>query len=221
MNLNLNEIIKEMSSKHKVFQSEAQFQFDLAWEIKLKYPKYDICLEMVTYFSKNDQKMKRFYTDIVVIDADGNYCAIELKYKTRNACFEELDVQLLNHGATELGRFDFLYDIFRIENIKYKDEKKYVYNSKLKHFVKGFAILLTNESRYWNTTKVGNSALYKDFCLSNNDYITKGKPLSWNKIKEKSCVDKTFRDIQLVFRQDYKFNWQDYTHNFKYLIQEI
>ncbi len=221
MNIDINQIINDMSSNGKVFQSEAQFQFDMAWQIKLKYPQYDVCLEMTTCYKRNNKKTKRFYTDIVVLDEDGNFCAIELKYKTRNIYFEDLDIQLLNHGATDLGRFDFLYDIFRIEKLKYKDDVTYNYNKRLKKFVKGYAILLTNESNYWNIKREGNNALYKDFCISNDDYIITNKPLVWNKIKENSCVDKTFRDVELIFKQDYKFCWREYCHNFRYLIQEI
>ena len=79
----LSEIIKEFNGK--IFQSEAQFQFELAWKLNEKYGNGDnlaVELEDMGMYEKEGEKVKqKSYTDIVV--KQGKYrVAIELKYKT-------------------------------------------------------------------------------------------------------------------------------------------
>lgn len=165
------------------------------------------------------KKNKKLYTDIIVIDKSGNYIPIELKYKTKATLID--DVSLLNHGAQDLGRFDVLFDLYRIELLKYRNEE-YIYSTKLINFVNGYAVLLTNDSAYYSVSKNNNNSLYKDFCLTEEDRIIKNEILSWNKKGNKSCVDNTSRDIHLKFNQSYNFKWKKYKeYNFKYLVIEV
>ena len=217
--INIKDLMSKLAKQNEVFESEAQFQFELAQLIKDEYGKYGfrIKLELVTAYSNNP--LKRYYSDIIILDKDNNYIAIELKYKTKASNCN--GVILLNHGATDLGRFDYLWDIHRIELLKYKNRKIYSYNDKLKEFIKGFAIILTNESKYWTINKKSKDTLYKNFCISDLDKIDKKINLEWNKKNGKSCVDGTWRDIQLSFKQDYAFKWDVFNNDFRYLIIEI
>ena len=108
----LSKIITNFGDQGKIFQSEAQFQFELAW--KLQHQGWGTaCLEDMTMkVVKNNKVVKKFYTDIV-IEQDGYRVAIELKYKT--AEYNENGIELFDHGAVDLGRYDYLWDVFRIE----------------------------------------------------------------------------------------------------------
>jgi len=70
--------------------------------------------------------------------------AIEVKYKTRRLTAEingEL-FELLNHSAHDLGRYDVLWDVRRLEEVV----AAYPTAS-------AFAVFLTNDSYYWNVGK--------------------------------------------------------------------
>ncbi len=221
MEINIRKILGDFGKENRIFQSEAQFQFELAWKIQKQYPSYKVSLEVASASEMVKNKLKRYYSDIIVSDKNGNYIVIELKYKTKTANYPELGITLLNHSATDLGRFDFLWDVHRIELLKVHNEDLYKFNNNLKTFIHGYAILLTNEHKYWSISKENNNALYKNFCISKRDFIKKDTPLTWNKVKDKSCVDETKRDVTLVFDKDYKFVWQDYNTDFKFLLLEI
>lgn len=218
MKIDINKLINALSKLEPVFQSEAQFQFALALEIKKEYPVFKVLLEVLTASETIKNKLKRYYSDIVVADKQGNYIIIELKYKTKKSIYG--GVELLDHGATDLGRYDFLWDIRRIEILKENNTEVYKFNNNLKNFVNGYAIMLTNESKYWTISKENNNTLYKNFCISNNDFIEKNVSLFWNKKKVKCFVNNTFRNNDLVFANHYKFNWKQYNNDFKYLIKK-
>ena len=65
---------------------------------------------------------------------------MELKYKTRefDLLREGESFALRNHGAEDFGRYDFLKDIQRLEQLR-----------KLPNARAGFAVLLTNNPSYW------------------------------------------------------------------------
>ena len=226
MEINIESILNKFGNENKIFQSEAQFQFELAYELQKLYPSYKVSVEVLSA-SKKINKTQRYYTDIVVSDKEGNYIVIELKYKTIAKDYPEFGIKHLNHGATDLGRFDFLWDLHRIEMLKIRDDTLFKFNRNLKKFINGYAIMLTNEKLYWQKEKTKTEALYKNFCISDNDFIEKGIPLKWYKNRNQFSVDKTSRDIELVFNNNYKFNWKNYSynkdssHDFRYILLEV
>ena len=143
MNRNHVEIaINNLKGSHKIFHSEADFQFSLAWELQKILPDAKIRLEYCPSFDKD------MHIDIYVLD-EGHSYPIELKYKTKEV---ETDIdgehyELKNQFAHDIGRYDFLYDISRIEKAKALDE----------NFKSGFAIILTNDSAYWSVPYTDNT----------------------------------------------------------------
>ena len=105
--------LEQLKKKHRIFHSEADFQFSLAWELQKILPTAKIRLEYCPSFARE------MHIDIYVIDEEGSH-PIELKYKSRG--IELIDdneyFKLKNHGAQDIGRYDYLYDIQRIENMK-------------------------------------------------------------------------------------------------------
>ena len=152
--------INNLRSTHKIFHSEADFQFSLAWELQKILPTSKIRLEYCPLFDDN------MHIDIYVLDEECSF-PIELKYKTKEIKAEINGeyYNLKNQFAHDIGRYDFLYDVHRIEKAKILDPK----------FKSGFVILLTNDSAYWRKTY--NNTVDSAFRIHEGQYITGN--LSW------------------------------------------
>ena len=72
----LERIMNELGAAPRIFNSEAQFQFELAWKIKEEFD-CEVRLEELSRISEG----KKDYTD-VILEKDGLRIALELKYKT-------------------------------------------------------------------------------------------------------------------------------------------
>lgn len=200
----LKEKIQSFGKNEIVFCNEAQFQFKLAWEIQKEFQKYNVLLEdlsMREIETKNEKKYyKKNYTDIVVKTDNNEYIAIELKYKTKelDVVIDENKITLSNQGATDLGRFDYIWDINRLEfltnaknesKIKKENElrteannyrenellqRKYEINKKFKNHTSAFAIILTNDESYWSFSKRKNvkqdNSIKLKSCKENSQY---------------------------------------------------
>ena len=136
-------IIKALSllaAAKRVFCSEADFQFALAWELQRLLPQSaSIFLEKGIYVSPDT-----YYVDIVVKSGVKNYF-IELKYHTSicNWHYCGALIQLKNQGAQDLLRYDYLKDIYRLQNIAKNCEEG--------QFAGGFAVILTNDRLLYDT----------------------------------------------------------------------
>jgi uncharacterized protein YjbI with pentapeptide repeats len=133
--IDLNLLLATLANKRPVFHSEADFQHALAWELQLLDPNVNIRLEY-----RPPWLDRRNYMDIWVIDED-TATAIELKYKTRSVDISIGGEQfaLQNHAAQDLGRYDFVKDIERLERVVAAGRQ-----------VVGYAIILTNDPTYWS-----------------------------------------------------------------------
>lgn len=105
--------LEQLKKKHRIFHSEADFQFSLAWELQKILPTAKIRLEYCPSFARE------MHIDIYVIDEDGSH-PIELKYKSRD--IELIDdneyFKLKNHGAQDIGRYDYLYDTRELKIVR-------------------------------------------------------------------------------------------------------
>lgn len=132
--INVPATLATLALRRPIFHSEADFQHALAWEIQRRYDDAEIRLEF-----KPPGTPPRTYLDIWVTLGTAAI-AIELKYKTgrlsARVSGEQFD--LLNHGANDLGRYDFLKDIARVEAAVDATPG-----------ATGFSVLLTNDSKYW------------------------------------------------------------------------
>lgn len=239
----LSSLIAGFWKKSKIFQSEAQFQFELAWELK-KYYDCEVFLEdltMIINISKGKSQQK-VYTDIVLEKGDYRV-AIELKYKTAPLIYGS--VMLFKHGATDLGRFDYLWDVHRLELLaspttKVPLEKKQIAGMTgirendvdikvIKKCDKGFAILLTNEISYWEKSYNKCSTIDSEFCFAETDSRLYDKVLDWKKtvVGYPKTVVGTFRGRSINLLKAYGYQWKQYckvvaakNNEFKYIIIE-
>jgi hypothetical protein len=131
--VDIRETLSELARKRLVFHSEADFQHALAWEIHERWPRCSMRLEFKPLHLGN-----RIYSDIWAVH-DNAVIAIELKYKTRRLLVKvgEETFDLLNQSAQDVGRYDFLRDIERLEQMVAGRSD-----------IVGYAILLTNDSAY-------------------------------------------------------------------------
>ena len=206
MNGNLLGIIDRLSSLRPIFNMEADFQFALGWEIQKKFPDWSVRFE-----HKPTNLNDRIFVDLW-IKGDQTY-AIELKYKTRR-----LDVNvkgesfnLLDQAAQDLGRYDFLKDIERLENIVSIHDN-----------VKGYAIILTNDSAYWKSPTT--ETVDAEFRM-HEGRILNGE-LAWGTEAGAGTMRKREKPIKLT--GTYKLSWKDYSQvsstsygKFRYLFLEI
>ena len=100
-------VLKELSGERKLFHSEADFQFALAWKIQQKYTDAKVRLEYCMNLNK-----QAMHIDMVVFLGE-KIIPIELKYKTIRCDEINIDGEtyiLKNHGAQDMGRYDFVKD---------------------------------------------------------------------------------------------------------------
>jgi hypothetical protein len=239
----VTKIIGDFGKEPRIFKSEAQFQFDLAWELKASFDdeekkEYKVFLEYLGDIKKNEtdeDKKKRLFTDIMIIGNDGAFFPIELKYKTKELDVSKDFVHLADHGACDLGRFDFLYDVERIQKFKKKDPN-YDFDPKLKTFAGGIAIMLTNDEHYWKYTKAFVNGrkrvdwlhpLYEEFCIGEGEIIKPNTKLNWKNGGIGTCVEDTDRkdEAPLIFDKEHRCKWDHYCTyegvEFKYLVFDV
>ena len=231
----LKTIMQNFASNSRIFNSEAQFQFELAWRINELFD-CKVLLELLSRIevvpnthknAKATNVIKKDYTDIV-LEKDDLRIALELKYKT--ALLEKLS--LSHHGAVDLGSYDFMWDVNRLQMLTGKTADETVKTP----CERGYAVILTNDYHYW-TTPINNNVINREFRIHGNGngigkltkgqhewYDTTGKP-GLSKVIQK---DKA-RSQSIALRKDYHYQWIPYLSvpnvekngEFKYMIVEV
>ena len=198
--IELKKIFGNLSLSRPVFHSEADFQHALAWEIHKRVQNCEIRLEY-----KPPYIMKRFYVDIWCSQEDV-ITAIELKYKTEKLYVKvkEETFDLLKHSAQNIGRYEFLEDIQRLEEIVLS-----------RRGIEGYAIFLTNASYYWSYPK-NSHTIDADFRIHQSRVLA--GELKWRDGKRETIHIKNIYDL----------NWQDYSEpsleshgKFRYLLLKV
>ena len=146
------------------------------FQVEMEVVSSDKEYEVFKKLSKEERE--KLYTDIVVKQPNGNYIAIELKYKTpqKHYMYKNKNGNAITfaQGASDLGSVLFWEDIRRIE--AFADSKIRLNFDDNKIVEKGYAILLTNEKDYWQEKK-HNDSLCKEFFPLDNQ--TKSHVLHW------------------------------------------
>jgi hypothetical protein len=185
------DIIKSLAIPRPLYHSEADFQHAFAWEFHRQLPNAAVRLELP--LATSDQVL---HLDFWATSKDESI-AVELKYKTRalsvQLAGERFD--LANHSAQDLGRYDFIKDIQRLEQVKLHREN-----------VIGYAILITNDSSYWKRS--GNRhTIDADFRLEQGRVLH--GVLKWG--EKASAGTKRGREEPIVVRGQYELSWEDYS----------
>ena len=233
------------------FYNERHFQMELAIAIKDFYKGTGIDVLVESFYpitltkqnTANQNVEKRNYTDIVIYDEYGNYISVELKYalnvKDRNKSTRR-PYTLLNgdvitiakKGALDNIRYDYLFDIYRLEQLKKSKTSLYEYN-RLKSFYKGYAVILSNGCLMWEIKHDDKPKVsYNNFCLG--DKTQTQKDCSWTsghyRDDQNKGIDVNRPDFKL--NDSYSCNWNQGTYfedtnnpkispDFRYLAIEV
>ena len=138
------------------FCSEADFQFALAWKLKQYINNEGIKVRLEYLFNSQEESENDKHIDILIIQGK-KWIPIELKFRKKEVKITENDGEtydLKTHGAKDCGCYNYLYDIQRIEEIR---------EYKKSDFVRGFAIMITNDKSYLK--KPRKNAAYLNFSI--------------------------------------------------------
>lgn len=148
------DIFAFLESNEELLFNERDFQMYLATWLRKSANDYDDVdveyyvpkIELPNYVWDSELRLD------IVVKKDGEYCPVELKYKTKKverqiSRFDEmLDdkvVVMKNQGAQDLGMYDFWKDVRRIELVRNRFAK-----------VKGgLAIFVTNDALYTKASR--------------------------------------------------------------------
>ena len=183
-------LMKQLASQRPVFYSEADFQYALAWTLHALLPDSRIRLEYPVV-----KRKRMIYLDILLRARDLSL-AIELKYKTSLLeCEHEGEMfSLKDQSAQDVGRYDFVLDIHRLERLKQGSPS-----------TKGWCILLTNDALYWKTPT--RSTVDEQFRLHDGRTLS-GSP-QWSTLASKGTTSGRTRKLDLS--GSYPLQWRDYS----------
>ena len=211
MDLTIIDVLAALAKQRPVFHSEADFQHAIAWEIHQRLPRASVRLERPVEVSHLN---KLLHVDIW-IEQDGDVIALELKYKTRalQVCVGKEQYALRSQSAQDIGRYDFIKDIERVENIV---------ADRAPHAT-GYAILLTNDPSYW-TRSLNDNTVDVKFRLHEGSNLHGS--LDWG--LRASPGTRSGREQTLRLRVSYALRWEDYSRpdhgsygRFRYLVAEV
>lgn len=209
----LTELLTELSQQRPIFHSEADFQFSLAWKIK-EHLKDGDEVRLEHPFPKTEGERKRNqYIDIVVL-LNGKKIPIEVKYKTTclgnqsSTCAVKIgdeEFTLKNQSAHDVGMYDSLHDIERIEELQSKHSER--------GFTEGYTIWLTNDSVYWRDTH--KDANHDEFRIYDGITIPTDKSQGSNLLQWKAGTSKgakAGREAPIKLIGSYQIKWFDYSN---------
>jgi len=183
--------MRVLARKRPIFHSEADFQHALAWELHSQLPESEVRLELPIESSGNALHLDLW------LSAPGRAVAIELKYKTRSLSVKlnGESFSLKSHSAQDVGRYDFLRDIQRIERIVSSHPG-----------TRGYAILLTNDSSYW---KPSSDIKTVDGAFRLHEGRSVEGTLAWGSNAAPGTIRSREKPITLV--GTYKIIWKEYS----------
>ena len=156
---NLIEIVQQdvfafLGSNEELLFNERDFQMHLATWLRNSINSYDdVDVEYYVPWQELDDYIweSELRLDIGV-KKDGEYCPVELKYKTKKierkiSRFDEVlhdkVVVMKNQGAQDLGMYDFWKDVRRVELVR----------NRFKNVKGGLAVFVTNDPLYTKASR--------------------------------------------------------------------
>ncbi|WP_202078858.1 hypothetical protein [Caldalkalibacillus salinus] len=190
--MDLSIVLKSLTTKRPIFHSEADFQHSLAWEIREHYPDSKIRLETKIYGANT-----KVYLDILVYYKGLKY-AIELKYKTRTytGIIDGEEFYLNNQGAQDIGRYDVLKDLQRLEQMVQSgvvDE--------------GLLLFLTNDASYYSRPEGMRQTVDQNYRIYEGKSV-RGQ-LSWS--EHAGAGTMKGRENPISLQGQYVMNWETYS----------
>lgn len=204
--LDIHGSLASLAKQRPVFHSEADFQHALAWQIHQLLPDADIRLELPI------EGETRRYLDVSV-RYGVEHVLLELKYKTRKfrTVVGDETFLLRDQRAQDVGRYDYLKDIERLESMLARQDG-----------TRGYAILLTNDHSYW--TQAESHTVDAAFRLHENSLLRGTR--HWGQNAAPGTM--AGREAPIPLHGKYRNRWRDYSQvtedaggQFRYLLHEV
>ena len=187
----IDDLMTSLARVRGLFHSEADFQHALAWQIHEASPQSRVRLEVNVAPAAG----RRMYLDIWLPE---ERIAIELKYLTRRLDLTHGGERfaLRDHGAQDLGRYDFLKDVRRIELMR----------SMPGVCRAGYAVLLTNDHLYWSAPGRRDTV---DTALRIHEGREISGELAWSERAGRGTVQS--RESPIELEDSYSLRWREYS----------
>ena len=203
---NLIEIVQQdvfafLESYNELLLNERDFQMHLATWLRNYANHYDD-VDVEYYVPKTELDNYIWDSELrldIVVKKDGEYCPVELKYKTKKvesqiSRFDEmLDdkvVVMKNQGAQDLGMYDFWKDVRRMELVR----------NRFKNVKGGVAVFVTNDQLYTKASR-----------QNSNNYLlnmTEGKHSAikhWQNEDSACAKMKSYKSFEV--EKEYSIKW--------------
>lgn len=183
----VDDLMASLARRRPVFCSEADFQHELAYEIRKGDPGLNVRLEWPV------ASPARGAIDLIVIGE--TRFALELKYlsKSFSTVIDGEAVTLKQHGAHDQRRYDVCKDVTRME--AYAEATGY-----------GAGVLvLTNDPSYW-LGRARTNTVDAAFTLSHSRELT--GTLAWHALAKPGTTKN--REAALEIKGRYALTWRDY-----------
>lgn len=198
---NIETILDTLSKQRPLFKSERDLQESLIQKLRSTDLKCEV--NKVVNGTKVD----------LWIDNGEKEILIQLKHKTKklsvNVGGSQFDLK--NHGAQDQGRYDFLKDLKGLEQLCMDNPVQ-----------TGYAILLTNDHRYWDRP-IKLDSVDKDFHLYEGRRVN--GTLAWKDGTSSGTL--SGREFPIELRGTYSLKWVNYSRfssndsEFRYLSVEV
>lgn len=207
--VDIHNLLTELAGERPLFHSEADFQFALAWLIQRRHPRAEIRLEYKPAYTD-----RRGYLDVWT-RLDDRAVALELKYFTRRLQFRlgEEEYGLTNQSAADIGRYQFLKDLARVEAIVAS-----------RPTTTGYALALTNNDQYWKSPASPPTTIDAAFRI--HEGVQLRGEMAWSPLAGAGTTKGIERPISLGGVFDVR--WRDYSQvtqgpagRFRYLLVEV
>lgn len=190
-----------LESNNELLFNERDFQMHLATWLRNSASKYDD-VDVEYYVPWQELENYIWASELrldIVVKKDGEYCPVELKYKTKKvekkiSRFDELlsdkVVVMKNQGAQDLGMYDFWKDVRRVELVR----------NRFKTVKNGLAVFVTNDAFY---TK-GSKSTSNNYLLN----MTEGEhsPIKHWQNENSSCAKmKAYKSFEVEYK--YYIKW--------------
>ncbi|MFD2840238.1 hypothetical protein ACFSYH_06605 [Populibacterium corticicola] len=189
----LRRALTHLAERRPVFHSEADFQYELAHQL----PVIDSSLEIRLERPVRIEGAATFNVDMM-IHQSGCWYVIELKYLTAALTHTYLGEEFIlrSHDARDLGRYDILKDVSRIETIVDRGLA-----------TAGFSITVTNDKALW-TAAQRNDLIDLEFHL-HEGRVVEGE-LAWG--ERAGLGTRERRQAPVFLRDRYQVSWGEYSH---------
>ena len=204
-------ITNELKDCTQPFLQEVDLQVFLFNKFRKEFGEASVYIEYPIISPVKGKKNEEVlgYIDLLV-EADGLFYPIELKYKSKPANVEfsyfgkSKTYSLKKHTAYNLNCYGFWADVARMEKLALSVNK----------VANGIGVFMTNDPNYCNGPQ-NNNVKYANFAISEGRVIPSNSLLKW---KRDVDILKNHPDIKLTNKYTVKWQEMNKLNNFKLLV---